>query len=82
MESNAARFLEVDEVGEVGMGDEDAGVCVVDEEGACTSPDEDGGTSTIGRGAAGDDNDGCCDCDGKLIDIRLGGAGAAGGTEE
>jgi hypothetical protein len=79
MDSNAARFLEVDELGEVGMGDEEAGVCVAeDDEGAGTSPDN-GGTSTIGRGTAGDGDDDCCDW--RLTDIRRGGAGE-GGTDE
>jgi hypothetical protein len=67
MDPNAARFLEVEGDDDAGMGDEDAGVCVVEDEGAGNSPD-DGGTSTMGRGTAGDGDDGCCDC--TLIDIR------------
>jgi len=72
MDSNAARLLEVDDVGEVVMADEGVNV-VGDEERAGTSPDDDdGGTSTIGRGATGDEGDksgGCGGCDRSCGDV-------------
>jgi hypothetical protein len=49
MDSNAAKFLEVDDDGEVGTAD--AGVSVIEDE-------DDGGTRTIGRGAAGGEDNG------------------------
>lgn len=75
-DSNAARFLEVEVVGEAGTADADVSMVEV-EEGAGTDPDEDnGGMSTTGRGVTGVEDggdDGFCDS---------GGAGEDGGTDE
>jgi hypothetical protein len=73
MDSNAARFFEVDaygEAGEVAEVEVDACVCV---DGAVADPEgwieDDGGTITIGRGAADDDD--CGDCSSGFLRERL-----------